>query len=393
MHNTDKSKERQVKVIFGIGQATSIGIADVITQVVVIRFQIVSADTPFLFSLQDIDNLRVKFDNLENVLLHQKNIPIIRKNGHPFLLLNISSSMAYTSEDMQECHLTISQLRQLHRSFGHPSVRRLQRVLERSGHDVDVKAFKRLNNFCNEFQLNGKSPGRFKFTLHDDCELKFSIYIDIFYLDGQPILHVVDESTRFQAARWVKNMTAQHAWEALRACWIDVYIGPPDMIIYDTGPNFASSEFRQSAISMSIITKEVPVDAHNSIGKVERYHGLLRQAYNCIKEELQGMNIGNDAILQVAVKAINDTAGPDGLVPTLLVFGAFPRMNHSDPPSLDISKRASAIKTAMREVRKLNAERQVKEALNMRNGPRTHHLIDIPLNSDVFVGMEEFNDV
>jgi len=26
----------------------------------------------------------------------------------------------------------------------------------------------------------------------------------------------------------------------------------------------------------------------------------------------------------MAVKAVNDTAGPDGLVPTLLVYGAYP---------------------------------------------------------------------
>lgn len=74
---------------------------------------------------------------------------------------------------------------------------------------------------------------------------------------------MVDESTRFQVARWKKNVTARHAWEALRACWIDVYIGPPDMIIHDAGTNFASSDFRQNAKSMSIITKEVPVESHN----------------------------------------------------------------------------------------------------------------------------------
>jgi hypothetical protein len=28
--------------------------------------------------------------------------------------------------------------------------------------------------------------------------------------------------------------------------------------------------------------------------------------------------------LQMAVKAVNDTAGPDGLVLTLLVFGTYP---------------------------------------------------------------------
>ena len=31
----------------------------------------------------------------------------------------------------------------------------------------------------------------------------------------------------------------------------------------------------------------------------------------------------------MAFKAINDTAGPDSLVPTLLVFGAYPRIVES----------------------------------------------------------------
>ena len=33
----------------------------------------------------------------------------------------------------------------------------------------------------------------------------------------------------------------------------------------------------------------------------------------------------------MAVKAVNDTAGPDGLVLTLLVYGAYPRISNLDP--------------------------------------------------------------
>ena len=46
----------------------------------------------------------------------------------------------------------------------------------------------------------------------------------------------------------------------------------------------------------------------------------------------------------MAVKAVNNTAGPDGLVPTLLVFGAYPRMTEFDPPTLTITQRATAMK-------------------------------------------------
>jgi hypothetical protein len=39
----------------------------------------------------------------------------------------------------------------------------------------------------------------------------------------------------------------------------------------------------------------------------------------------------------MAFKAINDLVGPDGLVPTLLVFGAYPRMVEADAPSPTIA--------------------------------------------------------
>jgi len=38
----------------------------------------------------------------------------------------------------------------------------------------------------------------------------------------------------------------------------------------------------------------------------------------------------------MSFKAINDSAGPNGLVYTLLVYGAYPRMVKSDPLSLTV---------------------------------------------------------
>ena len=90
----------------------------------------------------------------------------------------------------------------------------------------------------------------------------------------------------------------------------------------------------------------------------------------------------------MAFKAINDTAGPDGIVPTLLVFRAYPRLVEGDAPSLTVSHRATVLKKAMEEVRKLRAKRQVNDALNHRNGPSTSGLKDLPLNSLVLVWRE-----
>jgi hypothetical protein len=83
-------------------------------------------------------------------------------------------------------------------------------------------------------------------------------------------------------------------------------------------------------------------------------------------------------MLQMAVKAINNSAGPDGIVPTLLVFGVYPRLTKIDPPSFLVTKRAEAIRAASKKVRCLYAKRRVKDALVIRNSPNTKKTLDLP---------------
>jgi len=45
----------------------------------------------------------------------------------------------------------------------------------------------------------------------------------------------------------------------------------------------------------------------------------------------------------MAVKAINNTAGPNGLVPTLLVYRAYLRISNLGPPALSIMEQAAII--------------------------------------------------
>ena len=85
---------------------------------------------------------------------------------------------------------------------------------------------------------------------------------------------------------------------------------------------------------MAIEVKEVPVKAHNSVGKVERYHAPLRRAYEIISSELE--DASEELTLQMAVKAINDSTSPDRLVPTLLVFNAYPQITNNSPLSPSI---------------------------------------------------------
>jgi hypothetical protein len=82
--------------------------------------------------------------------------------------------------------------------------------------------------------------------------------------------------------------------------------------------------------------KIVPIEAHYSIGIVERYHGLIRYAYLIIVAKVKG--ITKEIALQIAFKALNDTAGISGIVPILLVYGTLPRLTEYDPLSPSVSQ-------------------------------------------------------
>jgi len=362
----------------------SLGTARIITPFGMVEFQVVPADTPFLFCLGDMDKHGVYFNNVRDVLVHgNREHPVVRRWGHPWLLIDEPErSIAW-------CHLTETELRQLHRRFGHPAADRLYKILTRAGYDdIDRTTVTKLTKFCHQCQMHSNAPGRFKFTLRDDMEFNYQILADIMFLDEKPVLHIIDTATSFQAARFLRNMTTKETWDTLRLAWIDTYVGPPDTIVSDAGKNFTSAEFKANARIMAIEVEEVPVEAHNSIGKLERYHAPLRRAFNVIRGDLQSQGASNESILQMAVKAVNDTAGPDGLVPTLLVFGTYPRLTETSPPSPPITARANAIRKAMAEIRKLKAKQQVSDALSMRNGPNTLETLDLPLQAEVKVWRE-----
>jgi hypothetical protein len=140
-------------------------------------------------------------------------------------------------------------------------------------------------------------------------------------------------------------------------------LSPSDFITNNTGKNFVSKEFKKYTNTIDICTKAVPVEAHNSISIVEQYYGLLQRTYQIITVEISDIN--KDIALQIAFKAINDTAGPDRLVPILLVFSTYLQMVKLDTPSLSVTQCVNAVKKAIVEICKLCTERQVTDTLNI----------------------------
>jgi hypothetical protein len=359
-----------------------------------VKFHVIKADTFFLLSFADMNCLKVYFNNVENLLIDKiKILSIIKRFDHDFLLWKNSNFLhSYITQffEFNSCYLIDVELRQLNRRFDHSFTLKMHNLLERFDHEVKKAVLQKLTKFCIFCQKYAKSSERFRFTLKDKINFNYSVIVDVMYIDNNLILHVVDDVTRFQIAKWLQNISVKHIWEMLRLCWIDVYLNLSDHILTDADKNFTSRKFRQFAISMTIISKAMLVEIHWSIDVVKKYHIELRRAYQMIFENLES-TISKEIILQMIVKAINDTVDSDDLMLILLIFETYSCMHVMNFSTSSIIQRIMIIEKTIIEIRKFRAERQIVDALNIRNDSIIISIHDLSLNSNVLIWRDNLN--
>ena len=137
---------------------------------------------------------------------------------------------------------------------------------------------------------------------------------------------------------------------------------------------------------MGTSIKIILVEVYNSIRVIKQYYAPIRRAYEIIIAKIQ--TIKKDLALQIAFKAVNNLVGLNGLVLTLLVYGAYPRIIEYNPSLPIIIQRAIAIRKAIVEVQRIRAKRIVNNALNIYNRPRIILVYNLNLNSNVLVFRE-----
>ena len=93
---------------------------------------------------------------------------------------------------------------------------------------------------------------------------------------------------------------------------------------------------------MNIMMKNVFVETHHFIDQIEKYHEFLRKIYLIIISKIS--NIDSNQNLQMIFKTINDSIESHDLMPTLLIFGAYSRMNESNVFVSNITQRSIAMK-------------------------------------------------
>jgi uncharacterized paraquat-inducible protein A len=113
-----------------------------------IVFYILDASISFLFSLKDMDRLKVYLNNVTNEIVFtdgKRRASVIRKWGHPWFFISKLESALY---------LTDIELKRLHRRFGHSATDRLCKLLKRAGHKKHRSKLEKIEKFCHQCQIN-----------------------------------------------------------------------------------------------------------------------------------------------------------------------------------------------------------------------------------------------
>jgi hypothetical protein len=337
---------------FEIDNTLILEFIDLNTSFEMITFHIIKINISFLLCLNNFDRLSIYFNNLINQIVQYEHTSmkrrhlVIRRYGHAFLLWKmLIQSLILEFIEKNSCLLIEIELRRLHRRFEHLSARRLYEILERSEHEIESHAIEHLIKFCHHCQMHEKFLDRFIFSIRNkDIQFNYSIVIDILYMkyksaDNKFVLHIMNEAIRFQADRWLKDISTRHVWNQLRTCWIDTYLRSSDVITADADKQFVAREFKQYAVNMKITIKTIFVETHHSIEMMKRYHDSLRRVYAIITIEIS--NIDFEITLQMTFKVINDSIEFDELVFTLLVFDVYfccetgPSQKGSEPARID----------------------------------------------------------
>ena len=103
------------------------------------------------------------------------------------------------------------------------------------------------------------------------------------------------------------------------------------------------------------------IEAQNSLGIGERLHAPLRRIYRKIIFDFPQTNC--NIVLKLSMKAMKDTNGDNGLVPSLVVLGIIPRFQiiSSDIPAQ--KERMLALSKAQMEMNAVVTERRILAAL------------------------------
>lgn len=231
--------------------------------------------------------------------------------------------------DLKAPLFTRKELSEIHARSGHPTWRRmhdfLHRVRPNRCPENVRQTLQSIVGNCKACAIYGAPPRRVRVAFrHEHGKFNEEVIVDVFSLNSRPVLSIIDRDTRFLSCVFLHRLTAAAIWDGILRGWSLKYLGHPKVVRTDEGSNFVAAEVQLRAGEASVVLHAVGVETASSMGLGEQIHYPLRRSY--LKLRSENPRFSDELLLNVVVKAHNDSGGLNGIVPTVRVFGAFPRL-------------------------------------------------------------------
>lgn len=157
------------------------------------------ADIPLIIGLDLLRRESMLIGYVEDVLFFRKfglRLPLV---------YNMGNILLEWADNPEIFHYTRAELQYLHLHFFHPSARKLFHLLKRAWSQDDknsiYKTAQSIPAACESCREHSGRPFRFRASLPNyEVIFNHEVAIDLLWLEGTPVRHVVDTETHFQNA-------------------------------------------------------------------------------------------------------------------------------------------------------------------------------------------------
>ena len=189
------------------------------------------AELPLILGLNEQDMLHSRGANqMANTISFGDGIPlpVTRDCRHLWIRWTYSGDFLFTE----------AELTRLHYQFGHPGNRKMHGFLKRvklEDLDKDTRAMLAdIQARCRECKFLAPNSYVVQVAVpREDLVFNSEVFIDIMYIQGKAVLHLVDRAAHFRAATSIENDSTECVWRTFMDMWVLSYLGPPDNLRHD----------------------------------------------------------------------------------------------------------------------------------------------------------------
>ena len=368
-----------------------------------LRVEVVENEIPLLLSKSTMKGLGKSQSNLDlksdKWIIDDEEISLhCTESGHYCIPVNVfqtdSCNITLRVRELQNLSREdkMSKALKLHRQFGHASQEKLLRLISKSS--VNDAEFNRcVKDVCINCTICQKyKPPPLKPTVSLPLATEFNqvVCLDLKeYIHNKVwILHMIDASTRYSAARLITTKRKEEIAKKLFEMWIS-YFGKPGTLMSDNGGEFSNELYTELSQKLGIRMIMPPAESPFSNGIVERHNKILFETMMKTKEDAR---CEPEVALAWACSAKNALQNNGGFSPNQLVFGHnvnMPTVLTDDLPALEpttssdiVRKHLQAIHSARKNYIEAENSDRIRRALKHKT--RVYSEVDYESGEKVY---------